>query len=112
MIEIPYKYFHLCSSKSYNSNVKSLREASQSCQSSCNPRWSAKLALQFLIAHTPDTVMLFILIGVLGQSLLVGTLEMATQISYPSTTLPKTGCLDEPPLNQSRLALSATFKKN
>ena len=35
-----------------------------------------------------------ILMGVMGLSLRVGTLEIFSTMSYPSTTLPKTGCAE------------------
>ena len=56
----------------------------------------------------------FILIGVFGQSSLVGTLEILTMTSNEalSTALPKTGCLDSPGENQSRFELGATLTKN
>merc|ERR1719313_3139493 len=58
--------------------------------------------------------MLFIMIGVIGLSLRVGTLEIATATLKlsSSTSLPKTGCFDCPGLNQSRFLLSATLRKN
>ena len=40
------------------------------------------------------------------------TLEIWTAISYPSMIWPKTGCLEAPGVNQSRLALWLTFMKN
>merc|ERR1719446_1931630 len=63
-------------------------------------------------SQTPETVMLFILIGVMGQSSFVGTLEIAITTSKPLMICPKTGCLELPPENQSRRGLSFTFKKN
>merc|ERR1712228_958068 len=69
--------------------------------------------LRWLPAHgRPEIVMLFITIGVLGLSSVVGTFEIFSAMSYPSVILPKTGCFDAPGLNQSRLRLSATFMKN
>ena len=57
-------------------------------------------------------VMEFILMGTTGLSRTVLTLEMAVATSMPSVTLPKTGCFDCPPENQSRFALFATLRKN
>ena len=60
------------------------------------------------------TVTEIILTGVRGLSSRVGTLEILTQRSSDawSTTFPKTGCFDSPPVNQSRFLLLATLRKN
>merc|ERR1712217_365197 len=54
------------------------------------------------------------MIGVFGLSLVVGTFVIAliTSRSFDALHLPKTGCLDGPGENQSKLALSATLMKN
>ena len=41
-------------------------------------------------------VMLFIMMGVIGLSSLVGTCEIAVTTSMPLVILPKTGCFDSP----------------
>merc|ERR1712060_208744 len=63
-------------------------------------------------AQTPEIVMEFILMGVLGLSLLVGTVEIEVTTSIPEMTLPNTGCFDGPGLNQSKFLLFATLMKN
>mmetsp|Transcript_4246 Transcript_4246/g.13303 ORF Transcript_4246/g.13303 Transcript_4246/m.13303 type:complete len:200 (+) Transcript_4246:298-897(+) len=61
-------------------------------------------------------VTFFILIGSTGLSSTsrVLTFEMATAMAKDclSTIAPKTGCFEDPPENQSRLALCATLRKN
>merc|ERR550532_90524 len=51
-------------------------------------------------------------IGYTGLSFEVLTFEIAITTSMPEVTLPKTGCLDCPGENQSRLELLATLMKN
>merc|ERR1719195_1757734 len=65
------------------------------------------------ISHSA-TVTEFILTGVFGQSLIVGTFEIATitlKLAW-STALPKTGCFDSPGENQSKKSLCTVFIKN
>lgn len=64
--------------------------------------------------YTPSTVILIIFTGSSGQSRgSVGTWEIFSKRSYPSTTLPKTGCADGVERsNQFRKLLLFTLMKN
>src|SRR5262245_34361322 len=61
----------------------------------------------------PWIVTLFILTGVFGRSwLLVGVVSIFLITSMPDVTLPNTGCLDGPGVNQSSRALWIVLMKN
>merc|ERR1712151_233495 len=64
--------------------------------------------------QAPEIVMLFIMIGWLGQSSLVGTFVILTRGSRSAlpTTFPNTGCFESPGPNQSKKSLCTTLMKN